>query len=523
MLRIRAGVCHVCVLLSLSGGCDAFDGPGDSDGGFDRTQNTSNAVPPGIPQRMAVDPTRPTTPSFEPEPDPIFEPPILPSSQVMTQPAMLELFAGGQPPEHAFVPREGWPAVDVDAEPVDAELVGSSCSHDGRGNWVCLWSPGTGMSAGPCDFDSDGALVASAQVVWPDFRALPQADWPDSWETSAVVVRHRADGELDWARAWHRAEMTPALQLAVWGLVVGDDGSVTWGGEICQLDSGLPPAADGGYASSCIDGYLSSVDARGEPLWSWSFGTTAGLERVSDMRAAPDGGLYVAGTFHAPLQLPGHPDLASTGGSDFMVMRLDADRSVRWAHTWGSADHDGNGVRIGVSSAGALALSSNPGLDAPSHDGMLAVLDADGQLRWERRGLDLYITHVALDGDEAIAQIGPQLVRVGATGEPREMTGAPGAPGATGVAKLRFTPEGHLLVASANGGAITELDPEGGILRSLSFAGTDGLWYHGGLCVGPGGEVGISGRVSGATDFGILDEPIELPAPAGFVLMLRDW
>ena len=461
---------------------------------------------------VGPEPVRPQTPTLPPRPDQ-FENQVPPNQGPSTAPD------GGtqsQPSQSWSVP-EGWPATAVDAASLPIELLDSRCAKGSRGNWVCVWGPGSGIAGGPCSFAPDGSVLVAGGVWWPDYDALGKP-WPQTREVSTVVIKHAEDGTPAWARVWHRSGDLGA-QIAPEALVVDDQGNATWGGEVCVRPSPHAPSGDGGYYDSCLDAFVATIDTGGDPVWQWSFGTSDGLERVSDLLLGPDRSLYLAGSHSGPLELPGQPPLASHGGIDHYLMRRAPSGDVTWARDWGSAEHDGDDVRLAPLPHGAVALSAHSGLD-PTPGGLLAIVDPEGQSRRELSEDALYISRVASLGDDLVAQIGGAVQRVDADGRGTELLGASEA---LGTARMLTTSAGTLLIASQTGDRVLELDANATILRSHHFEGPASFWYQGGFCASPDGRIAISATIDRSSTFGILDEPLDIDRREAFLLVLNDW
>jgi hypothetical protein len=76
-----------------------------------------------------------------------------------------------------------------------------------------------------------------------------------------------------------------------------------------------------------------------------------------------------------------------------------------------------------------------------------------------------------------------------------------------------------MVLATDNLDLITELGLEGRELRSHSIDGALSAWYSGGLCVDRE-RVAVSSTIAKDSDFGILDQTIEIRERSAFVLVL---
>jgi hypothetical protein len=398
---------------------------------------------------------------------------------------------------------------------LDLDALGLRCAHGQGGNWVCIYRADEDLAAGPCAFGPDGSVAVAAQL-WNTLREPP----PTRWRTRATLTKIDAQGAPLWARTWQRSGEPPALNIAASDMVIDAEGNITWAGQDCQRASSFAPADDGGYYQSCIDALVVSVDAQGTPRWQWSFGTRDGLERVSTIALGPGGGFYLGGGFSSPLSfaLPeGHPPVRSLGSGDQFVLALDAQRSVRWMHAFGSPESDGDALRLATNAQGEIAAVAHFG-GTPAGGGFVARIAGDGTLRSETRFRDMYIADVALLDEVVYTQLARGAVRLATDTDQPMLLGE-----TLGWNHIESTSRSTLVVDSYGGDQVRELDRDGRLLREHAIAGAKSLWYQGGLCVSADGQVGVSSTIAQDSDFGILKEPLRIAEKHAFVLVLRDW
>jgi hypothetical protein len=380
------------------------------------------------------------------------------------------------------------------------------CAQGQHGNWVCVWPVGAWGSAGPCAFSADGALHVARQFVSSDASDLVFAE----------LTRFRTDGSVAWSREFAGGQVRPSQGPRISALVVDRQGIVYWGGEDCDPQASRPASVpETGYYNSCLDARLVALDASGTQLWDWSFGTAAGLERISSIALAPQG-LYLAGTYHPPLMLPNQAQIGSAGGSDQYVMHFVDPNHVAWVHTWGSPDHDGNDLRIAAGTNGEVAVTGHLGLDR-TKPGFYARLRADGTLVWEMLDDDTYIAGITIAGD-GFAYTTPELYRMGKSGERTKLTAQLGF----GNGKIRATDHDTLILTSQNADRIVEVDLTGKQLREHVVDAGEMLWYQGGACTHRD-SVAVTGHVEHSTDFGILQTPLPVSERSAYLLFLREF
>jgi hypothetical protein len=436
-----------------------------------------------------VAPFSPPVTPMQPEPRLVPEPTIDPLPRQLVETAVTSARPADWPVAEGFAgaPPDGFPAPD--------------CRGDARGNWLC-WIGGG--SPGPCAFTPQGDVVAAKQVLWSNLDA------------SAVVTRlSAADGAPSWTRVWNRTGGFPTHTIAALAVAVHEDGRITWAGRDCFQDEQAPPADDPGYyQGSCINGHVATLDAQGALLWELRAGARDGIDLISDLVLARDGGVYVGGLFQAPLALAGLDPLAATGGVDLFALAIDADGRPRWARAFGSPEHEADGVRLAESDDGELAVRGNF-TQAPT-DGFAALLDADGALRWQTDVPVATYGHAVFVNGELLIAAQDELMVV----DPSGRLSSRSLPGATRAARIVVTDAGTIALFTPGAGLI-EATPEGTVLRRLALGERASPWYEGGLCAGPGGAIAVLGSGGLASDFGFLDEAVE--AAGVFVLHLAEW
>jgi hypothetical protein len=389
---------------------------------------------------------------------------------------------------------------------VDSGNFHARCAHDGRGNWVCIWPVGASGAAGPCAFGPDGTVNVASRIRASDAVGTTQ---------TAQLTRLRNTSEPLWTRLWQRQVTRPGFGVSIHALVVDRAGVLYWGGEDCDPNANRPSAVpSAGYYDSCVDARLVALDASGEPLWDWSFGTKGGLERISSLALAPEG-VYAAGAFHGPLKLPQQPTIDGADGQDLYLMHFVDPRRVAWVHTWGSEGDDGNDLRIASSEQGEVAVTGQLGVE-PTLPGFYARFAADGALRWQVADADTYIANLTLADDGATYSSNATRFDLG--GARSELPG----PRGLGIAKLHATDHSTLVFSAQDGNHVVETDLQGRTLRELQFEASPSFWYEGGLCV-HAGQVAVSSTISQSSDFGLFAQPIAITQRSAFLLFLQQW
>ena len=156
-----------------------------------------------------------------------------------------------------------------------------------------------------------------------------------------------------------------------------------------DFGSGVALASTGGD-----DAFVAMLDAQGHGLWARSFGDVAdagaGDQRAFGVAVDAAGNAYVCGSFAGSLSAPG-TTLASAGGTDGFVAKLDTTGKVQWLHALAgpgdqaalgiAADASGNIVVTG-SFEDAIAVSSTTLVSRGGFDAFTARLNSGGSLYW---------------------------------------------------------------------------------------------------------------------------------------------
>ncbi|MDX1912546.1 MAG: T9SS type A sorting domain-containing protein [Saprospiraceae bacterium] len=136
------------------------------------------------------------------------------------------------------------------------------------------------------------------------------------------------------------------------------------------------------------DGYLAIADADGQYLWATRFGG-AGRDFAVAATAAANGDFFVAGNFNSVSMTIGGATLFSSGETDAFVAKFNADKSLAWAQTIGSADID-EAIGLVVDADGNACVFGHlrDKITQNTRHTFVRKLDVSGNLLWEKQGVN---------------------------------------------------------------------------------------------------------------------------------------
>jgi hypothetical protein len=332
-----------------------------------------------------------------------------------------------------------------------------------------IWSrrfPGQDLEAGPVRTRGDKAVVFSGST---GHSGKLQVDGQLVPARSMFLAMADEDGRVQWTRTFSNTPRADALALAPDGSIhvtagfgpgpvkVGKDdvrcgrnqagmfiaklsgeGQAAWSRGFCGIGQGggiglvMPKsmAVDAGgnsYVTGSFsydvnlgcgllegrgksDAFIVKYDARGKCKWSLRLGDS---EPQNAMAVALDGAsnVYVAGGFGGHMSM-GKVDIASQGGFDGFVLKLDGGGSFKWIKRWGAPGSDEFAVDLKALDDGRMAMIGVTSRDPQGgpiftylQDARATVtyVDADGRLD-ARPGLDgtAFASVLAVDRSRAL-------------------------------------------------------------------------------------------------------------------------
>ncbi|MFM9951944.1 MAG: hypothetical protein ACKV1O_28700 [Saprospiraceae bacterium] len=125
------------------------------------------------------------------------------------------------------------------------------------------------------------------------------------------------------------------------------------------------------------DAFVAICSDDGDYSWAARIGGS-GREFAACVAAAPDGGLYVGGSFTSLSMNVGSQLLLNLGESDGFIVKYNADKTVAWARSVGAGQND---------AITGLAVDPEGNLYACGHTGdalLLMKIDSDNALLWQK-------------------------------------------------------------------------------------------------------------------------------------------
>jgi len=221
---------------------------------------------------------------------------------------------------------------------------------------------------------TDGGYVVGGFTMSTDGDVTGNHGARDYW-----MAKVDAGGNLIWQHCYGGTEIETA-----YGLTAMPDG----GWVLC----GTTQSTDGD-AGDCSMGpggnaWVVRTDALGELIWQTCLGGSGNYGAgFTDAVATPDEGLVLAGG-------TGYMDgigVGNHGGSDFLLVELDASGALEWSHCYGGSGYEGaNAIKPtsdgGYVVAGTISGPADGDVDTGDDGGIWVIKTAaDGVLTWNRR------------------------------------------------------------------------------------------------------------------------------------------
>jgi hypothetical protein len=157
----------------------------------------------------------------------------------------------------------------------------------------------------------------------------------------------------------------------------------TFGGVGYNVANSVQQTRDGGYIITGFtdlqgtrngNAWLIKTDAKGDTVWTRTFGGTGTTSVGNSVRQTTDGGYVIAGS--------SRPHGAN--GCDVLLMRTDADGDTIWTRTFGRLTEEGGTSVQQTQDGGYVFVATTSSPETSSDDVWLLKTDANGDTIWTR-------------------------------------------------------------------------------------------------------------------------------------------
>ncbi len=216
--------------------------------------------------------------------------------------------------------------------------------------------------------------------------------------TMYFIAKLNPAGQVVWAKnvvatsSFGYGAGAPAMQYLPHGSIRADDSGHLY---VCGtfISGGLTIGATPLNLTGDQNIFIAKYDTAGNPLWAKSYGST-GADFPFNTGLAPDGTLYMAGTYYAPAITLGTVTLTNTSGAGAFVAKFDNNGNTLWAKTTDTfvymfdiaVDTAANAYVCGRFSAGSVNFNTHniTNTSAEHSDGFVVKYDKDGNDVWAK-------------------------------------------------------------------------------------------------------------------------------------------
>jgi subtilisin-like proprotein convertase family protein len=206
--------------------------------------------------------------------------------------------------------------------------------------------------------DSAGnVFVAGSFQDTVDFDPSPSSAFSltSAGSDDIFVLKLNSNGEFQWAKRMGGAGSDQALGLAI----DPDDNVLTTGvfEDSADFNPDPDPAAQLLFYSPSPDIFVSKLNKEGNLIWGKHVEERNGFaaDAPHDIAVDDAGNIYLTGKFHNTIDFArdaGHAGIASVGGSDVFIAKLDEAGSFLWGHGYGddvasSELEEGSAITLG--------------------------------------------------------------------------------------------------------------------------------------------------------------------------------
>ena len=236
-----------------------------------------------------------------------------------------------------------------------------------------------GYTAYSSGYDSDYwvlKLDANGNVVWQKTYGSSSYDYARSIQETSdngfIVAGYTA--------------YSSGYDSDYWVLKLDANGNVVWqktyGGFAYDYASSIQETSDNGfivagytysYGAGGTDYWVLKLDANGNVIWQKTYGGSS-FDEVSSIQETSDNGFIVAGS----------TDSYGAGSDDYWVLKLDANGNVVWQKTYGGFAYDYASSIQETSDNGFIVAGYTYSYGAGGTDYWVLKLDANGNVIWQK-------------------------------------------------------------------------------------------------------------------------------------------
>jgi len=160
---------------------------------------------------------------------------------------------------------------------------------------------------------------------------------------------------------------------SMWSMTYGGTGADNGWGDLFQTsDGGYVVSGDTeSFGAGGTDFWLVKIDADGNMEWNMTYGGT-GIDTHTFMCQTSDGGYA----------LVGETESFGAGDKDFWLVKIDADGNMEWNMTYGGTGSETLPSLCQTSDGGYAVAGCTTSFGAGDQDGWLVKTDADGNMEW---------------------------------------------------------------------------------------------------------------------------------------------
>lgn len=178
---------------------------------------------------------------------------------------------------------------------------------------------------------------------------------------------------------------TSSITFEAWAMKLSSTGTVVWRRVFTSnlMFEALTPTDDGGFVAggnvpSTARSWLVKLSSTGSVLWQRMYGSSSGLDSLSSLTPAPEGGFYYCGQTH---YLKG-----TTSELDALLYRLDRDGEVIWRTSIGAAGKEDHFQSVLMTSDGGCLVAGYTEVAGVDTDDLWVVkFLSDGKVAWQKR------------------------------------------------------------------------------------------------------------------------------------------